>query len=103
MIVSFEAVANDDNILVNWQAISQRGDELYQVERSLQAEDGYIPVSPLLASATHPDGRFTWEDDQVEAGEVYWYRLVIQPGNTIVGPVAGYAGGQHLFIPLVSR
>ncbi|MFZ1630306.1 MAG: C25 family cysteine peptidase [Anaerolineae bacterium] len=103
MIVSFEAVANDDNILVNWQAISQRGDELYQVERSLQAEDGYVPVSPLLASATHPDGRFTWEDDQVEAGQVYWYRLVIQPGNTIVGPVAGYAGGQHLFIPLVSR
>ena len=103
MIVRFETIAHGRNILVNWYAIGQHGNEAYRVERSVQAEDGFVPISPLLVGATHPDGYFSWEDDQAEAGQVYWYRLVVQPGDTVVGPVTGSAGSQRLFVPLINR
>ena len=81
-----------DRIRISWQPSS--GAQNYELYRALQETGPYT----LLATVTVT----SYEDLQVEAGRVYWYRVRAcnaQGCSSLSDPVSGYAGLQTLPAP----
>lgn len=87
-LATFEAHAERDQILINWQTVSELDNLGFNLYRSQTLEIPTIPLNhELIASQAPGSGQgmsYQWIDDTVEAGESYYYWLedVDSNGNT---------------------
>ena len=109
-IENLAATTLEDRVSLSWGLSDQAVSELQgvQVQRADEAEG---PYTNRTTQALVPSRSMSFEDNAVETGRTYWYRLELESHDgslVIAGPVQALVGGASslrtaLAIPIVSR
>ena len=111
-VVSFEAVADDSAVRLEWETVDEWDCASFRIYRDLHARRN--DETPMIAElpATGPGSTYQYVDRDVAPSQVYWYWLAqvsaSQPEReTIYGPVWGGVGPDvapiRLYLPLVQK
>lgn len=111
-LASFEAIGQDDAILVTWETASELNNVGFNLYRSESFDGPWTQLNTTLIPPQYPGsvlgGVYEWWDTLVRPGEVYYYRLEdidISGTHTFHGPVWATAATNrhHVYLPLVLR
>jgi len=111
-LASFEAIGQDDAILITWETASELNNVGFNLYRSESFDGPWAQLNTTLIPPQYPGsvlgGVYEWWDTLVRPGEVYYYRLEdidISGARTFHGPVwATAATNRHrVYLPLVLR
>lgn len=101
-LASLSTTSGTRKVTLQWQTVAEQGNQGFFVERSITAGGPYKRLTASVVPSQGAGGStYTWVDNSVEPGRVYWYRLVTAPDGVVFGPVSGRALGGKLFLPLV--
>ncbi len=93
-LAAFEATAQPDHILVNWETVSELNNAGFNLYRSLDGEWGsaaLLGFVPSQAPGSTQGAAYAWQDVDVAAGQTAWYWLEdVDLGGvaTLHGPVS---------------
>jgi hypothetical protein len=92
-LVSFQATAQPDGILVTWETASEVGNLGFNLYRSTtpQAPETLLAFVPSPAPGSSQGFTYDWLDTDVTAGQTYYYWLEDVPtagSGTLQGPVS---------------
>jgi len=122
-LTRFEAVAQDDGILIEWETATEMDNLGFNLYRSTAANGEYVLLNGALIPTQVPGATFgatyTWLDDSAVPGVTYFYKLEdvnIEGQATLHGPIQATAlstgpsavsltafsagGGSGLWLPL---
>jgi hypothetical protein len=110
-LASFTATAHSESILLEWQTVSEIDTLGFNLYRSHTASGGYVRLNDTLipGQALKPlaGAAYTWLDDNVKPGVMYYYELEdlgTYGQITSYGPVWAMAGLRHrLYLPLTAK
>ncbi len=92
-LLSFEATSLEESILLTWETATEASNAGYRLLRAGTANGDYQPITPSLIPAVGDEfsgASYEFTDNDVEAGETYWYKLEdidINGESTFHGPV----------------
>ncbi|HSN77605.1 MAG TPA: SdrD B-like domain-containing protein, partial [Anaerolineae bacterium] len=79
LVASFVASSQPDHILVTWETVSELNNTGFNLWRGTSEAGPYIQLNETLIPAQAPGSTlgfvYTFEDFDVTAGQIYWYRL----------------------------
>jgi hypothetical protein len=103
-LISFEATADGDLIRVTWETADEQDMLGFVIQRALQEEGDYQPISDLILAG---GPRFyEYADGDVTAGQTYYYKLEVidLAGSTFYGPVSATPTRDRFkYLPYVLR
>jgi len=95
-LCSFTAVSQPGQVEIAWSTASESNSASWMVERSNAFDDGYVTLGRLPAAGNASSvSRYSFVDDQAEAGVTYYYKIAEQELDgkvTYYGPVSASAG-----------
>jgi hypothetical protein len=77
LLASFAAAAQPDHVLVTWETVSEASNSGFNLYRSLTADGEYTLLGyvPSAAPGSTAGSAYSYQDFDVAAGQVYWYKL----------------------------
>ncbi|MDX9955048.1 MAG: hypothetical protein RBT75_13170 [Anaerolineae bacterium] len=97
-LARFEAAAQEDGILLEWETASELDNLGFNLYRSTALNGDYVQLNAALIPAQNPGavfgGIYTWVDEDVTPGVTYFYKLEdvdIHGVATLHGPVQATA------------
>jgi hypothetical protein len=112
-LASFSATAAPGKILLDWETAVELDNAGFNLYRSDSPDGEYIRLNAELIPSQAPGSLqgavYRWEDDEVEPGRTYHYKLEdvdIHGVSTLYGPVSATLAARvtySIYLPLVTR
>ncbi len=112
-LISFNATVRDEGVRITWQVRGEEGVIAYRLQRTMNPKGEWIDLRTVRAQGSPSVATYTVVDSLVRAGHHYYYRLVVEPSGTLLGPWDVFvpfswepgegAGGRLTFMPFLSR
>jgi hypothetical protein len=76
-LASFDAASQPDHVLVTWETVSEASNSGFNLYRSLTADGEYtlLGYTPSAAPGSTAGAAYSFQDFDVAASQVYWYKL----------------------------
>lgn len=85
-LVSFEAEATDDRVILRWETASETNNLGFYIWRSQTEIEGYVEITGFLSSLDEGAGSlYEFEDLSAEPGVLFYYRLQDVPSDGSTG------------------
>jgi hypothetical protein len=92
---SFDAVAGDRSVTVNWATMSESELSRFRISRSTTRDGGYTFIGSVDAANSATGHNYSFVDENVINGQTYYYKLHIQDAD---GALHVYNNGEQIVI-----
>jgi len=74
-LVSLNAVAGDQGVIVNWVTTEEINTAYFDIERSLDPREGFKKIGTTSAKGVFEGGKYSFQDITTAKGQINYYRL----------------------------